>query len=231
MICAKWGFLSRFSGSPFTFSRPPIVDQIASSNPFRISRRYVHTLPTLCMHGLVAGFGGRSEAGCGPARDSAGRTACSCGGPQTTPTPPITSVRSTDRKGGGEPAQTFAKQHGDPSAVAAAGRQGSSRWVVETDGDSAIGPEGKVTLRARFVAAPCSGRGGGGGGTSACGVCGVSEEWSSEKSGGSGSIGQVVPRPDVGDGVARGRPLLMLLRVSVVKDEAMALLGRRVSCV
>ncbi|CAM9640677.1 unnamed protein product, partial [Laminaria digitata] len=189
------------------------------------------------------------------------RTACSCVvTPQTSSTPPITSVRSAG-EGGEEPSQMlpsqgFVENDGRISARGAgAGLKGSSsRWVVETDGGSTIGPEGKVTLRVRFVAAPeCSGgrgRGGGscaggGGGSSVCcdvGGGGASEERfsecsgrneiTSERSGRGGSIGQVVlPRSSgVGSGGATRdrRPLLMLLRVSVVEDEAMALLGRRV---
>ena len=120
--------------------------------------------------------------------------------------------------------QIFA-EHGDASARAAARGEGRSRWVVETDGDSVIGPEGKATLRARFVAAPRSGCGG----SSVCDARGVPEEWFSGNSGRSGGIGQAVPQPGTSDGAARGRPLLMLLRVSVIEGEAMALLGRRVS--
>ena len=175
-----------------------------------------------CACTVYSGFGGRSEAGCAPPRDSTGRTACSCDS-QTASTSPITPVRSASR--GGEPAQIFAER-GDPSARAA-GREGRSRWVVETDGDTTIGPEGKVTLRARFVAAPCSGRGHGH--SSVCGVRCAPEEWLPGNSSRSGNIGRVTPRSGVSGGAARDRPLLMLLRVFVVEDEAMALLGRRVS--
>lgn len=125
-------------------------------------------------------------------------------------------------------------------------RDGSLRWIVETDGEITLGPEGKVTLRARFVAAPgrSSDR------ASVCGVDGAPKECFLESAGterclwqerisesvspeggfseNSSRVGQMVSEPGVGGGATRDWPSLMLLRVSLVEDEAIALLGRRV---
>lgn len=112
-----------------------------------------------------------------------------------------------------------------------------SVWSVETEGEQAIGPEGKTTFRARFVASSCdrsSSRGGegegGGGPGSGCGGRGCRA--SSEQLASSGSTGDVLPEAAAGEsgGVVRSRtlPSLVLLRVSVIEEEAALLLGRGV---
>ena len=89
--------------------------------------------------------------------------------------------------------------------------------TVETDDSggegkgSAIGPEGKTTLRARFVL------------VTVAGSC-------ADRPNGSGDGGNSFPVRDLGvSPPAQNRPHFVLLRVSAVEDDAMLLLGRWVS--